>query len=258
MAMKKKNIANAIILGSSSSGKTSVAQYLAKKYHGVCISLDGVTASGRPLTSVLHNANPKQFNKEELGVIIRKVMITEAEQAHDKNIPWFMEDVDTFLINALPLKLRKNTRIVTIIPTLPKLVENILGRNKKAKVASEEREVIPVLKQYRRFLFIKHFDKKPILKDGVIINHFVISNKELIEAAENDKMYYSVSNKSEWEESVNSILNLYGFKPLKSKKISYAEVYPLNIHAHISVICDSSLIKLCNLVENYLINHYTP
>ena len=194
-------IYNAIIIGPSSSGKTSIVNYLSKKYSGIQISLDGVTSSGRPLNSVVSNVKPKSFTKESIGVLIRKLMIEEALKADNNNKPWFIDDVSEYIFKLIPSKLKKRLRIILILPTINKLVENVLIRNKEAKVASEERYISSVMIQMKNFIKIKKYNggtRTP--------NTMLLSNKEVIDALNYDKIYYSVDDKLTWEEEANDVL----------------------------------------------------
>ena len=247
--MSDRKVHNAIIIGPSSSGKTSLVRYLADKYNGRCISLDGNTASGRPINSIMSFSNPKKFANEDIGVLIRKLMIKEVKQSEKNNIPWFIDDIDEYIIKLLSAKIRSATKIICIIPTFDQLIKNVIARNKEAQYASEERQVIGALRQLKNFVNV-HF----VITDNDKKNysHMIISNKDIIKACEYDKIYYSLSEKQEWEIKTNEILERYGFKPMKSKKIIHAVLRPINLGQDLTVINNIKFATLSNKIDKYL------
>ncbi len=253
----KQQIYNAVILGPSSSGKTSIATYLANKYNGQRISLDGLTANGRPMNTVVSINKATEFTKEEAGVLIRRLMIKEATIASKNHIAWFIDDIDNFIYEIMPEKLRVQTKIIVVIPTLDKIVSNVLKRNKEASVAPEERHIIHVLKQLRTFVtpyLLKPSDAQKLINTS---NNYIVSNHDLIDACEHDKMHYSIDDKQTWEEDTNSVLEKYGFKSLKSKKIQYADLRSTNFGQHAVFLNNGSFSSLIKKIDDYLhIGHY--
>jgi adenylate kinase family enzyme len=251
--VKSDKVYNVVILGPSSSGKTTIARYLAEKYEGRCISLDGMNASGRPINSILSLSNPRQFTKEELGVLTRRIMIKEAKKATKAKTPWFIDDIDTFILQLIPRAMRTETKIVCVLPTIDKIIKNVLSRNKEATMASEERYVRGVLKQLRNFIQLKYCHKKCDLEDIKKYGSLVISNKDIIRACEYDKIYYSVSEKHTWEEDTNDILERYGFKPLKSKKITYAIMVPIKFGQDVTILNDGKIDSIINRISAVIV-----
>lgn len=251
-SLEKRKVYNAIILGPSSSGKTTLARYFAEKYEGQCISLDGITASGRPINSIMSLNNPKKFTREDIGILIRKLMIKEAKKAHKDKIPWFIDDIDNYIIQILPANMRKTTKIICVLPTIDKLVKNVISRNKEAKMASEERHVSSVLKQLKNFIDLRRCDKKCTSEDIKKYGSLVISNKDIIKACEFDKIYYSLSERQAWEDETNIVLERFGFKSLKSKPITYAIMKPVNFGQDANVLNDDRFDIIINKIDSYL------
>lgn len=252
MSKHEIKIFNAIILGPSSSGKTTIAKYLADKYNGIRISLDGLTANGRPINSVVSINKANQFTEEEIGILIRKLMIKEAKNATKHKMSWFIDDIDIYIYEILPKSLRDITKVILIIPTIDRIVKNVLQRNKEAVVAPEERHIIHVLRQLKNFVNsypIKSTEVKKIIEDK---KYYVISNKEIIDACEHDKMHYSISEKKQWEDDTNDILIKYGFKTLKSKKIQHMELRPINYGQHAVFLNTGSLSSLIKKIESVI------
>lgn len=249
---KNRKIYNSILIGPSSSGKTSLAKYLAQKYEGVRISLDGKTSSGRPINSIVNMNNPKEFTKEDLGITIRKIMINEALNAQNHKLPWFIDDIDNYLVKKLPLALKPTTIVILIIPTIKNIIKNVVQRNKTAQVASEERRICNVLKQLRTFVDIRHCNKKCDLEKLDMINSYVFNNHDVIEACQNDKIYYSSAEKKMWEEETNTVLAQFGFKSLKYGKVQYAEMRPIKIGQNITILNDHDFDHLTRKVEKIL------
>lgn len=243
---------NAIILGPSSSGKTSIAKYLAEKYGGQVISLDGITASGRPLNSVISSSKATQFTNEEAGVLIRRLMIKEAITATKNKIPWFIDDIDHYIYEILPKSLHESTKVIVIIPSIDRIVKNVLKRNKEAIVAPEERRVIHVLRQLRGFItpyLLKSPEAESMLKSK---SNYIISNTEIIEACDYDKMHYSIGEKKNWEDDTNDILTRYGFKTMKSKKLQYVELRAVNYGQHAVFLNNGAFNILAKKVETII------
>jgi hypothetical protein len=249
---KKRKIYNAVLIGPSSSGKTSLAKYLTQKYEGTRISLDGTTSSGRPINAIVDMGQPNKFIKEDLGITIRKLMITEALDAQSQKPPWFMEDIDNYIVRKLPLSLRPTTRIILIIPTIPNIIKNVIIRNKTATIASEERRICNVLKQLKHFVDIRHCNNKCDLEKIDLSNSYTFTNKELIDACTHDKIFYSSADKKVWEEDTNGVLERYGFKGLKSNKIQYAEMRPIRLGQDITVLNDHDFEHLTRKIEKIL------
>jgi adenylate kinase family enzyme len=248
----KVKIFNAIILGPSSSGKTSVAKFLAEKYNGQRISLDGLTSSGRPINSIVSINKAAQFTDEEIGVLVRRLMIKEAKHVSKNRIPWFIDDIDNYIYDILPKSLHDSTRVIVIIPTIDRIVKNVLQRNKEAVVASEERHIIYVLRQLKNFVtpfLMKSSEAKKMMDEK---KHYAITNKEIMDACEYDKMYYSIAEKKSWEDDTNDILAKYGFKSMKSKKIQYVELRPVNVGQHAVFLNNSSLSSLIRKIESVI------
>lgn len=250
--MTERKIYNAVILGPSSSGKTTIAKYFSEKYEGKCISLDGITASGRPINSIISLSNPKKFTKEELGILIRKLMIKEAKQSHKNKIPWFIDDIDSYIVKLLPLAMRNSAKVICILPTIDKLVKNVITRNKEATIASEERHVSSVLKQLKGFVELKHCNKNCTFEDIKKYKSLVISNKDIIKACEYDKIFYSLIEKHLWEEETNTVLEKYGFKSLKSKRITYAIMKPINFGQDLTVLNDDRFDAIISKIDMHL------
>lgn len=253
----KIKIYNCIILGPSSSGKTTIAHYLANKYNGERISLDGNTASGRPINTIIPMNHSTQFTSDEIGVLIRRIMIKEARAATRINKPWFIDDIDTYVYEILPKILHDKTKVVIVIPTIDRIIKNVTKRNKEANIASEERKIINVLKQLKNFItpyLLSSQEAKKLIEKK---SHYVISNQELISACIHDKMHYSISERKNWEDDVNDILTRFGFKPLKSKKLQYAELRPVNYGQHAVFLNNGSFQPLFKKIETFLqVNHY--
>ncbi len=250
--MSNKKISNAIIIGPSSSGKTTLAKYFAEKYNGQCISLDGITASGRPINSILPMSNTKKFTKEDIGVLIRRIMIREAKEAMKHGIVWFIDDIDNYVIKLLPKSMKQSTKIICIIPTLTKLVQNVITRNREASFASEERHVITVMKQLRNFVTVKHCHDKCDMIEMKKYPELVISNIDIVKACENDKIFYSAYDRHAWQDETNGILHLYGFKPMKSKKIVYAILKPIDLGQHLTIINSDDFDYMINKITQIL------
>lgn len=248
----KNKIFNVIILGPSSSGKTSVAKFLAEKYNGQRISLDGLTSSGRPINSVVSINKATQFTDEEIGILIRRLMIKEAKYASKNGVPWFIDDIDNYIYEILPKSLHDSTKVIVIIPTIDRIVKNVLQRNKEAVIAPEERRIIYVLRQLKNFItpfLVKLTEAKKMMDEK---KHYVISNKDIMDACEYDKMHYSIEEKKAWEDDTNDILAKYGFKSMKSKKIQYAELRPVNIGQHAVFLNNISLSSLIKKIESVI------
>ena len=259
-------IYNCIIIGPSSSGKTTIVKHLAKKYNGAYISLDGETASGRPMNSLMSLENTKKFSKEDIGILIRRIMIKEAIDANKKNIPWFIDDIDGFIVKLLPANLRKNTKVILLLPPINMVVHNVAARNKTAHIASEERYVCSVLKQMKKFINVricKHINKdnkvsKECAPSEINKTFFVISNLDIIKACEHDKIFYSVNEKRSWVDTTNSVLDLYGFKHITSKKLVYAIISPINIDQDITILNDSTLDSIFSRIEEVITKKVSP
>ena len=249
---KTRKIYNAILIGPSSSGKTSLAKYLTQKYEGVRISLDGNTSSGRPINEIVNMKQPREFTKEDLGVTIRKIMIKEALDAQHQRLPWFIDDIDNYIVRKLPTALKPTTRIILILPTIQNLVKNVIIRNKTAAVASEERRICNVLRQLKNFVDIRPCNKLCDLEKLDLSNSYVFSNKDIIEACSHDKIYYSVTDKKLWEEDTNIVLERFGFKGLKSSKLQLAEMRPIRLGQGITVLNDCDFEHLARKVEKIL------
>jgi len=246
----KHKIYNAVILGPSSSGRTSVANYLAEKYKGERISLDGVTSNGRPINTVVSMNKSTQFTNDEIGILIRQLMIKEAKQATKQSMPWFIDDIDNYIYDILPKTLRPSTKLIIIIPTINKIIKNVIQRNKEATVAPEERRIINVLKQLRGFVsphLVRTQDIEKLLKDP---KKYIISNHEIINACEHDKMHYSISEKKNWEDDTNDILAKFGLKSMKSKKLQYIDLIPINFGQNSVILNNGSMYSLIKKVEN--------
>lgn len=243
---------NAIIIGPSSSGKTTIASYLAEKYKGRCISLDGFTSSGRPINSFLSLSNTRKFTKEDLGVLIRKMMLKEIKNSLADEVSWFVDDIDSYILSILPTKVRAETKIICVIPTIDKIIKNVIARNKEAKIASEERRVASVLKQFKNFIELKHCAAKCGYDDIKKYGNLIVTNKDIIEACEYDKIFYSISEKGQWEEDTNNILHRFGFKSLRHKKTSYAIITPINFGQNITYLNDGKINNIINKVDKYI------
>lgn len=245
-------IYNVVILGPSSSGKTSVAQYLATKYRGVRISLDGETANGRPINSVVKMTETKKFTKEEVGVLFRSLMIKEAKSATAAGLPWMIDDIDPLIWDIMPPKLKNQSKLIIIIPTIDKIVKNVIQRNKLAEVAPEERKIANVLRQLRTFVAPRPIRTVDLEKAKKQKGRYIISNLDIINACEHDKMHYSLSEQKAWEEETNEVLAKFYFKPMKYKKISYMELIPYNYGQNSVVLNVSGLANLYKYFENHI------
>ena len=125
-------------------------------------------------------------------------------------------------------------------------------RNKTASVASEERRICNVLKQLKYFVDIRQCSKRCDLDKLDMSNSYVFSNKDIIEACNNDKIYYSLADKKLWEEDTNSVLERFGFKSMKSSKVRYAEMRPIRLGQGITILNDHDFEHLAKKVEKIL------
>lgn len=248
----QQTVYNTIILGPSSSGKTSIATYLADKYHGQRISLDGLTANGRPLNTVVSISNSTKFTKEELGVLIRRNMIKEASIITKQGRPWFIDDIDNFIYEILPKNLHNITKVIVVIPSLDKIISNVLKRNKEATVASEERHIIHVLRQLRLFVAPYPLKSTGVEKMVKANTKYIVSNLDLIKACEHDKMHYSIEDKKTWETNVNELLNRYGFKSLKNRKLQYVEFRAIDHGQHAVFLNNGTFLSLIKRIDNFI------
>ena len=179
-------------------------------------------------------------------------MIKEAKYASKNGVPWFIDDIDNYIYEILPKSLHDSTKVIVIIPTIDRIVKNVLQRNKEAVIAPEERRIIYVLRQLKNFItpfLVKLTEAKKMMDEK---KHYVISNKDIMDACEYDKMHYSIEEKKAWEDDTNDILAKYGFKSMKSKKIQYAELRPVNIGQHAVFLNNISLSSLIKKIESVI------
>lgn len=246
-----KKIYNALFIGPTSSGKTTIAKYFAKKYGGRCISLDGDTASGRPVNFVASFNNPKKFMKEDLGVLIRKQMIKEIKGAVKAGVPWFVDDIDPYILKLLPKQLRNTAKIICIIPSIPVLTKNIIERNKSAMISSEERHIFGSLKQYLRFIVVEKCNGSCTPEEIKKFKSLIVTNRDIMDACEYDKIHYSVNEKKDWENGALEILDRFGFD-IKQKKLSYAKLRIVNFGQDFTLVNDHKLDMLINNIEHLI------
>src|SRR3990167_4253735 len=93
---------NLVIIGPSSSGKTTIATELAKITNGVRISLDGQTSAGRALWKIIPvRAKKGQFLEQNPVDIIRDKMAEEALAASKEHKPFIIDDISADIIRCL-------------------------------------------------------------------------------------------------------------------------------------------------------------
>lgn len=225
--VKKENkIPNLIIIGPSSSGKTTICEILAKTYKGIRISLDGRTDAGRGIYEIAKlprtgKIDPAHFTNKNAGDLIRLKMIQEALKAEEKNIPYFMDDAFDDIID-LARKYKLNAKIIILMPTFETIRDHIIKRNIKANNPCEERTVFNTLSQLNKLCSVhsvKLHTNAPFLD---------IKIGDIIDLMKIDKIFYSENEYSEWEKRVIDCLHMYKFSVFNGKgqkKYIYSRPY---------------------------------
>jgi predicted kinase len=143
---------NLVIIGPSSSGKTSLAKLLETDTGRVRVSFDGTTDAGRPLSEVLPNELKKNKTPDlQIATLIRIKMIKDAMELVRQGKHFVMDDIDEEIVHMLEdTDLKYKT--ILILPTIAALKANVMSRNIAAMDASEERYMSAVLNQLRHFI----------------------------------------------------------------------------------------------------------
>jgi hypothetical protein len=258
---------SAVILGPSASGKTGLCKYLAKKYRGVVISLDGHTGLGRSEVSVSIVQN--KFTNVPNGVAFRNKMVLEIRACIKQKKKWFADDNNVEILQTIRNAGIKNYTVISIFPKISLLSQNILNRNENAKNTCEEGSFLNSLSNLLTMLKMQHvagpfkhtskimqFESstrkgKPIKKKAP--NMYKINSLELYRAYEIDKHLYSVSDSYLWYGLVIQVLLLLNIKVDLQKKIPNQDVYiPISENVGIPIMIENykTLYKTVDTILN--------
>lgn len=249
---------NLLLIGPSTTGKTTLINAFAKKYKGIAIGLDDQSGLGRPIYS-LGAIKEKEFTDEDIGVMIRHKMVQEAEQAIKEDKHFFMDDAFQAIVHYIPKTMKCN--IILILPTINRMKYNIQKRNEEARSSGDERYIENILDQFADFIMRqpeqKEMKEKKIKKDKVkkdkdkklardtgkeedckrcselkkihkkSQNSIIwISPQDIHDLMEYDKIFYKSDSYVDWEHSLLKALHYFNFsidhfEKEKSKKIPF-------------------------------------
>jgi hypothetical protein len=267
---------NLLLIGPSTTGKTTLINAFAKKYKGVAIGLDDQSGLGRPIYS-LGAIKEKEFTDEDIGVMIRQKMVQEAEDAIKLGKHFFMDDAFPAIVYYIPKTIKCN--IILVLPTIDRMKYNIRKRNEEARSSGDERYIQVILDQFADFIMrrpeqenkeemkikkvkkvkekdkdscnrcaeLKKIHKKP--QNSVIW----ISPQDIHDLMEYDKIFYKSESYVDWEHSLLKALHYFNFsidhfEKEKSKKIPFI---PKNVGQKYTIIVDEtySIEKSMELIE---------
>jgi hypothetical protein len=207
---------NAVIIGPSSSGKTSIASALASKVNGIRISLDGDNEGGRLKNTIKQPIT--KFSTRSLGTQYRLQMINDVKNANKKKKNWFIDDISPHIVQILIDNKIKNFKVVILLPTVGKITSNINTRNREAKTTMTERSISNSI---NHLTFLIRLNPK---------GEYSFSIQELIDAYTHEKYMYSQSDAYLWRRDIVNMIKSFGipydclYPPLKTIKYKFSIV----------------------------------